>query len=199
MHYNFRVGASAAGKIVAETCACIWEVLSPMYMMTEPTPEKWTSVADRFEELWNFPNYCGAINSKHIRREGPWHCWSAYYNYKNFHSIVLQAVVDAEGNVLIVDVGAPGRYNDAGVFLASNFCRRFIDKQLYLPVPRMLYPDKNINFPYVFVAEEAYALSINMMKPFVRTALIGNERKIFHYRLCRARRIVECVFGMIVK
>lgn len=63
----------------------------------------------------------------------------------------------------------------------------------------MVYPDKNINFPYVFVADEAYALSISMMKPFARTALIGNERKIFNYRLSRARRIVECVFGMIVK
>lgn len=63
----------------------------------------------------------------------------------------------------------------------------------------MLYPDKNINFPYVFVADEAYALSINMMKLFARTALIGNERKIFNYRLSRVRMIVECVFGMMVK
>lgn len=94
--------------------------------------------------------------------------------------------MDAKGNFLIVDVRAPGRYNDAGVFLASNLGRRFIDKQLNLPVPQMLYSDKNINFPDVFVAEEAYALSINMMKPFARTALIGNVRKIFIYRLSRA-------------
>lgn len=56
--------------------------------------------------------------------------------------IPLQAVVDAEGNFLIVYVGAPGRYNDAGVFIASNFGRRLIDKQLNLPVPGMLYPEK---------------------------------------------------------
>lgn len=86
-----------------------------MYMMTEPTPEKWTSVADRFEELWNFPNCCGAIDGKHIRIKGPWNCGSAYYSYKNFHSIVLQAIVDAEGNFLIVYVRAPGRYNDVVV------------------------------------------------------------------------------------
>lgn len=53
------------------------------------------------------PNCCGAIDGKHIHIEAPWHCWSAYYNYKNFHSIVLQAGMDAEGNLLMVDVGAP--------------------------------------------------------------------------------------------
>lgn len=47
MHHDFQIGASTAGKIVAETCACISEVLSPICMMTERTPEKWTSGADR--------------------------------------------------------------------------------------------------------------------------------------------------------
>ncbi|XP_049807124.1 uncharacterized protein LOC126249515 [Schistocerca nitens] len=50
VHYNLRVGATTVGKIVAETCTSIWEVLSPLYMMAEPTPEKWASVAERFED-----------------------------------------------------------------------------------------------------------------------------------------------------
>lgn len=167
--------------------------------MTEPTPEKWTAVAKRFEDLWNFPNCCGAVDGKHIRIERPWNSGSAYYNFKNFHSIVLQSVADAEGNFLIVDVGAPGRNNDAGVFLSSSFGQRFIDKKLNLPVPRMLYPNKNVTFPYVFVADDAYGLAINMMKPFSRSVLLSNGRKVYNYRVSRARRIVECAFGMMVK
>jgi len=43
--------------------------------------------------------------------------------YKNYNSIVLQAVVDAEGNFLFVDVREAGRHSDGGVFATSNFGR----------------------------------------------------------------------------
>lgn len=199
LHFNFRIGATTAGKIVSETCAAIWDTLSPIYMMTEPTPEKWMTIANRFEELWNYQNCCGTIDGKHIRIEAPWNCGSAYYNYKNFHSIVMQAVVDADANFLIVDVGEVGRNSDGGVFAASNFGRRFIDQNLNLPLPRQLDPEKATLFPYVFVGDEAYGLTKHLMKPFARTTAITKERKIYNYRHSRARRIVECAFGMMVK
>lgn len=66
-------------------------------------------------------------------------------------------------------------------------------------MPVTLYPTKNILFPYVFVADDAYALATNMMKPFSRAGLLTNERKIYNYRHSRARRIVECAFGMMVR
>lgn len=86
-------------------------------MMISPTTEKWLRVAERFEELWNFPNCCGAVDGKHVRIEAPWNSGFVFYNYKNYHSIVLQAVVDAEGKFITVDVGEAGRKNDSGVFI----------------------------------------------------------------------------------
>ncbi|XP_049954689.1 uncharacterized protein LOC126470728 [Schistocerca serialis cubense] len=121
VHYNLHVGVTTVGKIVAETCTYIWEVLSPLYMMTEPTHEKWALIAERFEDLWNFPNCYDAVDGKYIRIKGEWNCGSAYYNYKNFHTIMLQAVIDAEVNFLIDGIGALGRNNDVGVFLSSSF------------------------------------------------------------------------------
>ena len=38
---------------------------------------------------------------------------SLYYNYKEFHSIVLFAIADADYKVLWYEVGAPGRFGDA--------------------------------------------------------------------------------------
>lgn len=46
---------------------------------------------------------------------------SAYFNYKNFNSIVLQTVVDADAKFLFVDFGDYGRNNDSSVFYASRF------------------------------------------------------------------------------
>lgn len=55
--------------------------------------------------------------------------------------------------------------------------------------------DKLLN--YVFVADEAFSLLPNLLKPFNRRDLT-DERKIFNYRLSRARRIVENAFGILV-
>ncbi|XP_029340895.1 putative nuclease HARBI1 [Acyrthosiphon pisum] len=133
--------------------------------MPPPTTEHWIKAAKAFEELWNFPNCLGAIDGKHISIQYPPNAGSEYYNYKGFHSIVLQAVVDANAK-----------------FIAS----KKIDPQI------------NDEFPFVFVGDEAYHLQTNLMRPFPRRNLT-NEKRIFNYRLSRARRIVECAFGILVK
>lgn len=48
----------------------------------------------------------------------------------------------------------------------------------------------------VFIGDDAFALSENIMKPFSLTGISCNE-KVFNYRLCRARRVVENVFGIL--
>lgn len=48
-----------------------YDYMSPSYLMNEPTSEEWLKEADRFEELWNFPKCCGAIDGKHVRVEAP--------------------------------------------------------------------------------------------------------------------------------
>lgn len=94
IRFNLRIGATTVGKIFGETCRNIWEVLSPMHLMKNTSTDQRKKIADRFEKLWNFPNCCGAIDGKHIRIEAPWNCGSLFFNYKSYHSIILQAFVD---------------------------------------------------------------------------------------------------------
>jgi len=50
--------------------------------------------------------------------------------------------------------------------------------------------------PFVILGDEAYPLKTYMMKSFARKDLSCEER-VFNYRLSRARRWFECVFGIL--
>ena len=108
------------------------------------------------------------------------------------------AVVDAQYRFLYVAVGAQGSANDAAVFNASNFAHMITDNgnPLHIPSAREI-PGTNIYTPMMFVADDAYPLRPNIMKPFSCRGLCASER-IFNYRLSRARRVVENSFGILV-
>jgi len=49
LHYNLRVGATTAGKIVSETCKAIWKLLSPQFMPLLTTKD-WLKIVNGFEK-----------------------------------------------------------------------------------------------------------------------------------------------------
>ena len=49
----------------------------------------------------------------------------------------------------------------------------------------------------VFVGDEAFPLKPYLMKPYPRRNDLTREQKIYNYRLCRCRRIVENAFGVL--
>lgn len=150
------------------------------------------TIAKDFEHNWQFPNCGGAIDGKHVRIIPPQHTGSYYFNYKGTFSIVLLALVNANLEFCMIDVGTNGRVSDGGVLLATEFYKRLQQNKLDLPSAEMT--TANLNF--VFVADEAFALHPHLMKPYSRKDLTY-ERKIFNYRLSRARRVVENAFGIL--
>jgi hypothetical protein len=59
-----------------------------------------------------------------------------------------------------------------------------------------LLDDSCETFPYYFVADEAFPLKINLMRPYLRR-MLTNKICIFNYRLSRVRKSVECAFGIL--
>lgn len=59
--------------------------------------------------------------------------------------------------------------------------------------------DGNVNdpVPFVFVGDEAFRLSNNLMKPYPRRDL-DIEKWRYNYRLSHARQLVDCSFGILV-
>jgi hypothetical protein len=120
---------------------------------------------------------------------------SLYYNYKHFFSVILLAIVDADYNFLYVDVGSAGRSNDSGVFCNSKLYELLEINQLGVPPPKPL-PGRDVSVPYVIVGDDAFPLKNYLLKPYPNRQL-NVDKRIFNYRLSRARRISENVFGIL--
>ena len=57
-------------------------------------------------------------------------------------------------------------------------------------------PQSSLPSPYVIVADDAFPMTQNIMKPYPGKDLTVKQR-IFNYRLSRARRTVENAFGIM--
>lgn len=127
----------------------------------------------------------GAMDGKHIKIKCPPHSGSEFFNYKGDYSIVLLALVDSDYCFTYVDIGKAGRCSDGGVFSSSTL--------------KVALDNNTLNMPdeLVFVADAAFPLTHQIMKPFTRHGELSHKERIFNYRLSRARRIVEDTFGII--
>ncbi|KAL1469818.1 hypothetical protein MTO96_024800 [Rhipicephalus appendiculatus] len=216
---DFRVGLETAREAIHLTLQVLWDDLTPQYMkwlfpdaqlfnffmqlpsLLWPVPVKppnehmWRNIADGFWKRWQFPNCLGSVDGKHVQIVAPANSGSLYYNYKGTFSIVLMAVADSGYLFRLIDVGAPGRISDGGVFKRSPIGRRLDAGQLQVPSYSQL-PGSNKALPYAFIGDEAFQLRNDFMRPFPGSREDPSER-IFNYRLSRARRCVENAFGIL--
>jgi len=140
------------------------------------TQEEWKEIAQKFEELWNFPHCLGAIDGKHIDIIPPAGSGSEFYNYKGRHSMVLLGIVNAKYQFILADFGTNGRISDGGVLQNTKFFEMLNRGELHIPSPEHI-KESNRNLPYVFVADDAFALRTDMMKPFRQADLTSQEKK----------------------
>lgn len=95
-----------------------------------------------------------------------------------------------------VDIGACGRRSDGGVYSSSGFGQKFDNKEMNLPDAHPLSPG-GIDVPYVMVGDEAFPLKNYIMRPYPGRGGLCEERKIYNYRLSRARQTIESSFGIV--
>ena len=192
---SYRISPTSIGRMIFECCEAIWLVLLDKgYMKVPSEPNEWMSISEKFKEHWNFPNCVGAIDGKHVIMQAPARSGSMFFNYKKTHSIVLMGVCDSQYRFIMVDVGESGRQSDGSVFANGNVGQAITEDNLNLPKSQIL-SGTNIQLPFVFVGDEAFPLKKNVMKPYSRSTL-NDSRRIYNYRLSRARRVIENAFGI---
>jgi DDE superfamily endonuclease len=194
------LGKSSCSNIILEVCEAIWQGLADY--IKQPNQEEFKEIAERFFVRWNFPHCIGAVDGKHIKLKAPPNSGSKHFNYKQTHSIVLMATCDGDYCFTMVDIGAEGSQSDSGVFRNSQFGQQIKDRTLPEPPACNLPGTDDTKFPFFYVGDEAFALTENFMIPYGKALVAGLgeaqiRRKIFNYRLSRARRIIENAFGIL--
>lgn len=135
------------------------------------------------------------MDGKHIRITKPYSSGSLYYNYKKYFSVVLFAVVNAKYEFIYVHAGIHGRAADSGVLKKTKFYEKLINESLYLPDQSIL-PQSQVTAPYLFIGDSGFPLLHNLLVPYPYK---DNDysKKIYNYRLSRARRVSENAFGIL--
>jgi hypothetical protein len=83
-------------------------------------------------------------------------------------------------------VGTNGTANDASVFSKSTLNEALQQNLLNIPTEG------------VFLADYAFPLRTNILKPYTRATALNKTQLVFNYRLSRGQRVVENSFGILV-
>ena len=105
------------------------------------------------------------------------------------------AVVDSDYSFIFVDIGAYGKDCDSSILQNTNFYKLLMQRKLHIPHPKPL-TEGGLTAPYVFVADDAFAMNEHILRSYSGHQL-SQKQRVFNYRLCRARRYVECAFGIL--
>lgn len=96
---------------------------------------------------------------------------------------------------MAIDVGGWGQQHDGGTLVASDFYNFLVNGLLPIPTEASL-PNSDVELPFFFIADAAYPLMENLLKPYVGTNL-PHYQENFNQRLGAARKSVECAFGIL--
>ena len=104
--------------------------------------------------------------------------------------------MDANYKFIYLDVGASGRAGDAGLFNDSLLRNALTENALNIPPPINIEGISGGKINYHIVGDDAFSMTKTMMKPYPHRHL-DKTKRIFNYRLSRARRVVENAFGIL--
>ena len=104
-------------------------------------------------------------------------------------------MVDAQYKFICLDVGANGGTSDTHLFNESSLCQVIKDHTANFP-PAESLPGASEDIQYFLVGDGIFCLQKTMMKPY-SIRYMDVPSRVFNYRLSRARRVVENVFGIL--
>lgn len=192
----FGIGRSTVCVIVIEVCEAIVEVLLPRYIRLPETGQEIRQQMDDLSNRSGFPQVVGCLDGCHIPIKAPQSHPEDYVNRKGFHSIILQALVDANYLFLDICVGWPGKVHDARVFRNSSLYTS-VCSGAFIPDTTVYQMISGVRVPPLILGDSAYPLKDWLMKPYVDHGNLSREEINFNNLLSITRVVVENVFGRL--
>ncbi|XP_050535024.1 uncharacterized protein LOC126902044, partial [Daktulosphaira vitifoliae] len=118
--FAFRISHNYLNIIIKKTLAELKIKLMPIFLPDSKNIDYKQKSAE-FSYKWNFPKCILAIDGKHVRIQSPSNSGSLFHNYKDFFSIVLLAMVDANYKFVAVEIDSFGKEGDSSIFLFKEF------------------------------------------------------------------------------
>ena len=116
---TFGIGRCTALKLKDLLCLALSRISGEVVKFSKGEPETRRAIA-AFQEIGCFPQVVGAIDGSHIPIIAPTEDANYYYNRKQFHSVILLGVADAQGRFIYVSTGYAGSIHDARVLPMSS-------------------------------------------------------------------------------
>ena len=123
---------------------------------------------------------------------------STFFNYKKSFIILLLVVCNANYEFTLADIGETGRQSDVGIYNNSKLGMAMDRNLLNISEPATIN-ERSVSkkFPFVFAADEAFALKTFMLRSFHRRNDLKLYELIFNYRVSCARRVIGNTFGIL--
>ncbi|XP_029830989.2 protein ALP1-like [Ixodes scapularis] len=174
---RFGVHKSTLHFVVYEI-VLVWARCAPSVIQW---PTQLAQVASQFERKWRLPGVVGAVDGCHVSIKAPKEEQSAFYNRKEFHSVVLQGCCDSRMVFTHVHVGSPGRMNDARILTNSGL------DDILSALPEDLH----------ILGDSAYPLGVNLMRPYKDNGHLTRRQSKFNTTLGASRSVIERAFAQL--
>ena len=159
----FGVSAPTVSKTIGSVCYAISTHLGARYLKV-PRGIYFKESVNLFQERFGFPQVLGAVDGTHIEINEPTEESQSYFSYKMKYSLNVQAVCDATGKFLVVDIRWPGGTHDTKVF-ANSHINKAMQEGRIAKLYRALLPGRN-KVPLLLLADPAYPSLPNCMKEY---------------------------------
>ena len=180
---TFGIARCTVGQIVHEICGILTNNLGPDLIKFPTEKNKVLEASSQFLEKFGFPQVIGCIDGTHIPIKQPTENSRDYFSYKMTYSINCQAICNAFGQFLDVEIKLPGSVHDAHVFANCGIQRSYSEGKLNLFHKELLPGHECV--PQILLADPAYPLLPYVVKEFGHCT--SNEQVVFNEMLRSAR------------
>ena len=190
---SFGIARYTVGRVVEEIYTLISENIGPSFIVFPSEKNDVLNATSCFLQKFGFLQVIGCVDGTHIPIKQPSENAYDYFSYKLCYTLNCQAIWDAYGKFVNVEINWPGRVHDARVFANCKVQESFTSGNFKLFHKELLPGHERV--PQLLLGDPAYPLLPYVMKEHEHCS--SNKEVIFNQMLRSARNMIECVFGCL--